>query len=126
MSSEKIRINKFLVQAGVAASRRQAEELLLKARVKIKQENGVKVPAAQLIGYQVDPASDQVFVDGRPVKWQSVKKVYLMMNKPRGYVCTRQDKYADKIVLDLLPVQYKKAGIFTVGRLDKESEGSFH
>ncbi|MFC1721297.1 pseudouridine synthase [Patescibacteria group bacterium] len=122
LPSERIRLNKFLVQAGVAASRRQAEELISNSKVKIVGAQD-SVPNNQLMGYRVDPTQDKVYVHDKLIVWRPQKKVYLMMNKPRGYVCTRQDKFAQKTVFDLLPAKYKKTGLFTVGRLDKESEG---
>jgi len=121
--TKRIRINKYLVQAGVAASRRQAEELLDNSKCKIQSENFGEVPADKIKGYQVDPANDKVYIKDKLVRWRPREKIYLMMNKPPGYVCTRQDEHAAKTIFDLLPPKYKKLNLFSVGRLDKNSEG---
>lgn len=107
------RLQKFLAQAGVA-SRRKSEEIILEGRVKV---NGKIVKE---LGVKVDPNKDQITVDGKPIK-QPEKKVYLMINKPRGYVSTVEDEKGRKTVLDLL--DNVKERVYPVGRLDYDSEG---
>ena len=86
-----VRLQKALAAAGVA-SRRQAEELIAGGRVSV---NGhvVREP-----GTKVDPDDDRLIVDGRPVAVQ-VPHVYVLLNKPRGYVTTRSDPHAEKTVM---------------------------
>lgn len=109
-----MRINKFLSRAGVA-SRRGADTLIEEGRVFL---NGKKVVEP---GVQVDPENDSVKVDGKLVKIQD-EKIYIALNKPKGYVTTRGDVHAEKTVYDLLPKSLRKR-VHPVGRLDKDSEG---
>ena len=108
----KIRLQKFLAEAGVA-SRRAAEQLMLEGRVTV---NGVPV---RLLGTKVDPEKDVVQVDGEVVRPR--KKLYVALHKPRGYVTTRSDEKGRKCVLDLLPPEWRN--LYPVGRLDRQSEG---
>lgn len=109
---EKIRLQKLLSEAGVA-SRRKAEEMILAGRVRV---NGV--PAE--IGGRADPNGDRITVDGRPLETK-MKKVYLMLHKPRGYITTMSDEMDRKCVAEL--VRDIPERVFPVGRLDRESEG---
>lgn len=112
---EKIRLQKYLSQSGVA-SRRDAEVLIQKGLVKI---NGQKAK----LGDKVDPSFDAITVRDRQIKTTAAEhKIYLILNKPAGYVCTRSDSHAEKTIYDLLPIQYKKT-VWPVGRLDKDSCG---
>jgi len=108
----KIRLQKFLAEAGVA-SRRGAERLMLEGRVTV---NGVPV---RLLGTKVDPEKDIVQVDGQVVRPR--KKLYVALHKPRGYVTTRSDEKGRKCVFDLLPAEWRN--LYPVGRLDRQSEG---
>jgi len=107
-----IRLQKHLARAGIA-SRRAAEQVILDGRVRV---NGQVVTE---LGVRVDPAVDEVRVDGRPVT--AAPTVWIALNKPRGYVCTRRDPQRRHTVYELLPAEYRS--LFTVGRLDAESEG---
>lgn len=107
------RLQKFLAHAGVA-SRRKCEEMILEGRVKV---NGKLIKE---LGTKINPGKDNVQVDGKKVQ-QSEKKVYLMVNKPRGHVTTVEDEKGRKTVLDLL--ENVKERVYPVGRLDYESEG---
>lgn len=71
-------------------------------------------------GEKVDPESQTVAVDGRPVRYSA--HVYLVMNKPCGVVSASRDPRA-KTVLDLLPPDLRRPGLFPAGRLDKDTEG---
>lgn len=112
MKSNKIRLQKFLSESGVA-SRRKAEELILAGKVKV---NGHIAE----IGSKVDPKRDKVTVRGKTVI-ANTQKVYIMLHKPRGFVTTLNDEFDRKNVADLV----KDVGVrvFPVGRLDKDSEG---
>lgn len=69
--------------------------------------------------FPVDPLNDQIAVEGRPVRVQQF--TYILLNKPAGYVTTKSDRFAEKLVLDLLPHEYHF--VSPVGRLDKDTEG---
>ena len=110
-----MRINKFLAECGVA-SRRNSEQLVLEGRVKINNKVVTKLAT------EVDPEIDLVSVDGKPVK-PIGKHLYIMLNKPKGYVCTVSDEYGRKTVMDILGDKYPGKRIFPVGRLDYDTEG---
>lgn len=107
------RLQKFLSQAGVA-SRRAAEKLILAGKVKV---NG---RVANVLGTKIDPAKDKITVAGKLVGAGAF--IYLVLNKPKGYMTTRYDPRRRKTVFDLLPVDLKTK-IWPVGRLDYQTEG---
>lgn len=106
-----MRLNRYLSQCGVA-SRRGAEEIILGGRVSI---NGHVIKE---LATQVQP-EDKVIVDGSPVRTET--PVVLVLNKPKGYICSRGDKHDRMTIYDLLPLKHQN--LHHVGRLDKESEG---
>src|SRR5512140_2993798 len=108
-----IRLQKILSTAGVA-SRRAAEKLMAEGRVAV---NGQTV---RELGTRANPDTDNIRVDGRPVRAQG-RRIYLLLNKPRGYVTTRSDPERRPTVLDLVPGLHDY--VYPVGRLDYESEG---
>ena len=112
MKDNKIRLQKHLSECGIA-SRRKAEELIAAGKVKI---NGHIAE----IGSKVDPKRDKVTVRGRAVVPVN-EKVYIMLNKPRGFVTTMSDELGRKTVSDLVADAGNR--IFPVGRLDRDSEG---
>lgn len=112
MRDNKVRIQKFLSAAGYA-SRRAAEQLIIDKKVKV---NGR--PAT--LGDKVDPVRDKVSVSGKRVINTS-KKMYIMLNKPRGYVTTLSDERGRKCVAELISDIPER--LYPVGRLDKDSEG---
>jgi 23S rRNA pseudouridine2605 synthase len=107
-----VRLQKFLADAGVA-SRRASEQFILEGRVAV---NGAPM---RLLGAKVDPERDRVTVDGKPVRSQ--KKLYVVLHKPRGCVCSKQDEHQRPTVYDLLPKEWQIVN--SVGRLDYASEG---
>lgn len=107
------RLQKYLARAGVA-SRRKCEELIKAGLVKV---NGKTITR---LGTSIDPASDRVEVAGRLVK-EPVEKVYLLLNKPAGYVTTVHDPQGRPKVTDLLPGISQR--VYPVGRLDYQTEG---
>ena len=109
----KIRLNKYLALAGVA-SRREADRLISEGRVSV---NGATV---EKLGTQVDGEKDKVEVDGKSIK-RLRANVYLMLNKPPGYLVTAKDPFQRPTTTDLLPEMKKR--VFPVGRLDFDSEG---
>lgn len=106
------RLQKLLSAAGIC-SRRAAEAYIQDGRVQV---NGM---IAQL-GASADPETDEILVDGKPLK-SADKTVYLMLNKPRGYVTTLRDERGRKTVADL--VSDCGVRVYPVGRLDLDSEG---
>lgn len=110
---DKKRLSKALAAAGVA-SRRACEELIFAGRVQVNGQT-VKVPQ-----FLVEWSSDQIIVDGERVTSEQ-KKVYYMLNKPEGYLCTNVRPGQRPIVLDLFPKSQER--LFTVGRLDRETTG---
>ncbi len=108
----KVRLQKFLADAGIA-SRRAGEQMILDGRVRV---NGV---ATQQLGTKVDVVHDRVEVDGQRAK--AKKKLYVALNKPPGYICSRKDERSRRVIFDLLPREWDN--LFSVGRLDCESEG---
>jgi len=107
-----VRLQKFLSEAGVA-SRRAAEAIITEGRVAV---DGVVV---RELGIKVDSVSQRVTVDGQPVR--ALKKLYIVLNKPSDFLCTRSDPEGRRTVMDLLPVEW--GNLYPVGRLDRESEG---
>ena len=109
----KIRLNRYLALAGIA-SRREADRMIAAGRVSI---NGKMIGE---LGTQVDPENDKVEVDGKRVQPQK-SDVYLMLNKPPGYLVTAKDPLKRPTIMELLPPV--KERIFPIGRLDFDSEG---
>lgn len=107
------RLQKILSRAGVA-SRRAAERLMTEGRVSV---NHVTV---RELGTKADPAHDDIRVDGRRIALPD-RHLYLLLNKPAGYVTTRSDPQRRPTVLDLLPGI--REYVYPVGRLDFDSEG---
>ena len=107
-----VRLQKFLAEAGVA-SRRASERIIFEGRVAV---NGKVV---RELGSKVDPAHDRVAVDGKSLKPK--RKLYVALNKPPGYICTRRDPESRKIISELLPEEW--SSLVSVGRLDCASEG---
>ena len=107
------RLQKFLANSGVA-SRRKCEEYILEGRVKV---NGKTVKE---LGVKIDKEVDKVEFDGKIVKL-SDKKVYVLLNKPIGYVTTAKDQFNRPTVLDLVKVEEK---LLPVGRLDMYTSGA--
>lgn len=108
-----IRIQKFLSEQGVA-SRRKAEEFIVSGQVSV---NGKKAK----LGDKVDPEKDVVKVYGKTVGAKQ-EKIYIALNKPKGYVVSKRDPQGRRTVFSLLPddIQTK---VWNVGRLDFNTEG---
>jgi len=107
------RLQKVIAQSGIC-SRRQAEELITAGRVLV---NGNPVTE---LGSKVDPLRDSVKVDGKRIR-ANQQKVYLLLNKPKGYLCTLSDPEGRPKVGDLIRGVSQR--LFPVGRLDFASEG---
>ena len=107
------RLQKVLAKAGVA-SRRHSEELILSGKVKV---NGKFVTE---LGTKVNPLKDRIQVNGKPLP-AAEKKVYYILNKPRGYVTSLNDDRGRKTIMDILEGIEQR--VYPVGRLDYDSEG---
>lgn len=110
-----IRLQKIISTAGVA-SRRTAETLIAEGRVSVNGE------AVRELGSKADPERDDIRVDGRRVK-APVRRRYILLNKPRGYITTRSDPEKRPTVIDLLTTGGVREYVYPVGRLDYDSEG---
>ena len=107
------RLQKYMADCGVA-SRRKSEEFIQRGMVTV---NGQTVTE---LGIKVDPAKDEVKFKGKLIK-PSGKKVYIVLNKPEGYVTTAKDQFNRPTVLDL--VKDVKERLVPVGRLDYDTSG---
>lgn len=107
-----MRLDKFLANMGVG-TRSEVKQLLKKGSVKVNQ-NIVKLPKLH-----VNPNSDEIMVNDEVVSY--IDKVYIMLNKPKGYISATEDEVHPTII-DLIP-EYAHLNIFSVGRLDKDTEG---
>ena len=106
------RLQKYMAQCGVA-SRRKCEEIILEGKVKV---NGVVVKE---LGTKIDPEKDTVEFNDKIIKIEE-KKVYIMLNKPEGYITSAKDEKGRKTVLDIVNVDER---IYPIGRLDYDSSG---
>ena len=95
-------------------SRKDIKELIRKKRVTVNNEIAAKPEL------KVDPAIDRISVDGQGISVQ--KFVYLMLNKPKGYISATEDR-SQQTVLDLVPEEYLHRNLFPAGRLDKDTTG---
>ena len=110
MQEEKIRLNKYMAQAGLC-SRREADKLIGQGRVYV---NGTVAGLGCLVG-----ASDKVRIGKKEIKG-AADKVLIAFYKPVGVTCTEKDRFADKKILDYVNT---KTRVTYAGRLDKDSEG---
>jgi 23S rRNA pseudouridine2605 synthase len=106
------RLNKMLAHAGFG-SRRQCEDLILDGRITVDGQT------VRQLGTKVDPEQQTVAIDGKPIRAE--RRVYWLVNKPRGYLCTNHDPAGRPRAIDLVP--HVSQRVYTVGRLDEESEG---
>ena len=105
------RLNKVLAHAGVG-SRRHCDELIAAGRVSVGGQT------VRQLGAKVEPGLD-VRVDDQPIR--SETRVYWLVNKPRGVLCTNHDPAGRPLAVDLVPKVHER--VYTVGRLDEDSEG---
>ena len=110
---EEIRLQKYIAECGIT-SRRKAEELIINGKIKV---NGKVVTE---LGTKINPSNDIVEYDNKIIK-QEHKNVYILLNKPIGYVTTVKDQFGRPSVLDLVKV---KERIVPVGRLDFYTSGA--
>ena len=108
------RLQKFLARSGVA-SRRKSEELIINGKIKVNGKIVIE------LGTKVDPEKDVIKYNEKEIKNES-KKVYILLNKPIGYVTTVKDQFKRQTVLDL--VKGINERIVPVGRLDMYTSGA--
>ena len=111
---EEERLQKFIANQGIC-SRRKAEEYITSGRIKV---NGNVIME---LGTKIDPNKDVVEVDGKKISNIAGKKVYILLNKPIGYVTTTRDQFNRNTVLDLVNIKEK---VLPVGRLDMYTSGA--
>ena len=106
------RLQKYMAECGVA-SRRKCEEIILSGRVKVNGE------VIDKLGVKIDSRTDIVEVDEKIIKKEETK-VYIMLNKPEGYICSVKDEKGRSTILDIVDC---KERIYPIGRLDYDSSG---
>ncbi|MFQ3592124.1 MAG: pseudouridine synthase, partial [Gemmataceae bacterium] len=107
-----LRLNKFLAHAGLG-SRRHCDDLIASGRIRVDGH------VVREMGTRIDPQTAQVELDGQPVRPE--RHVYWLVNKPVGYLCTNHDPDGRPRAIDLVPHVGER--VYTVGRLDEDSEG---
>ena len=110
----KVRIQKYLSEAGVA-SRRSVEEMILDGLITVNNRLVTELPCF------VDPQEDDIRVGSRRIPKRSAEKIYMLLNKPRGVVCTQSDPQGRMRATDMVP--QVKDRIYCVGGLDAETTG---
>jgi 23S rRNA pseudouridine2605 synthase len=111
-NNEMERLNKVLAHAGIG-SRRHCEELITRGRITVDGR------AVRELGTKVDIEKQDVRIDGQPLREE--RHVYWLVNKPRGYICSNHDPARRPLVIQLVP--HVSQRVYTVGRLDEDSEG---
>ncbi|MCR1950083.1 MULTISPECIES: pseudouridine synthase [unclassified Clostridium] len=106
------RLQKYMARCGVA-SRRKCEEIILSGKVKINDK------IINELGVKIDPSKDKVFYNGKRILPEE-NKLYIMLNKPEGYITSVKDEKGRKTILDLVKVNER---IYPIGRLDYDSSG---
>ena len=114
-TNSKIRVQKYLADCGIG-SRRKCEEFILQGRVNV---NGKQIKE---LGTKIDPTIDIVEYNGKKVENKEKKKIYILLNKPIGYVTTAKDQFQRDTVMDL--IKEVKQRVVPVGRLDMYTSGA--
>lgn len=114
-ASELVRLNKYLADHGVA-SRRKCDELIAAGKVTVDEQ------VVTELGLKIDPANQRVEIDGVVLKPERTRLRYYLLHKPRGVVCTNERREARLRAIDLI-TDPDKGRIYTVGRLDEDSQG---
>ena len=111
---ENVRLQKFIASSGVA-SRRKAEELILQGKIKVNGQTVLE------LGTKVNPKKDVIEYDGKVLKIED-KKIYVLLNKPIGYVTTLDDQFNREKVVDLIGGISER--LVPAGRLDMYTSGA--
>jgi len=112
--TEPQRIQKLIAASGLC-SRREAERHIEEGKVRVDGN-------IARLGDKALPGA-AIFVNNKPITKTAERSVTLVMNKPKGFVCTNHDPYAGQTVFELLPPDLRRMRLFCAGRLDKDSEG---
>jgi len=112
---ELVRLNKYLADHGVA-SRRKCDELIAAGKVTVDEQ------VVTELGLKIDPANQRIEIDGVVLKPERTRLRYYLLHKPRGVVCTNERREARLRAIDLI-TDPDKGRIYTVGRLDEDSQG---
>ena len=107
----KIRLNKFLSQAGIC-SRREADKLIALGKVRVNNKIIKEVGTKILEDDKVEFGGKRIYIE---------KKLYVLLNKPKDFICTLKDERGRRTVMDLL--KKKKKRVYPVGRLDRKTTG---
>ena len=107
------RIDK-IISSQTNSSRKDVKKLILQKKISV---NG---KVAKKPEQKVNEQQDEIYIDGN--KLEIKKYIYLILNKPKGYISATEDRTA-KTVLDLVPEKYMRRGLFPAGRLDKDTTG---
>lgn len=107
-----IRINKYIAKCGIC-SRRKADELIVNGKVSINGNVNTN------LGFMIDENKDIVKIDNKEIKVEE-DKVYIMLNKPKGYVTTNNEQFGRSSILDLV---HENVRVYPIGRLDMYTEG---
>lgn len=108
------RVQKIIANCGYC-SRRDAEKLIEEGKVRVNGKT-IKLGDKAI-------SSDPIFVKNKPLRITKESPVTIILNKPKGLVCTNDDPYEKQTVFDILPKEFQKKRLFCAGRLDKDSEG---
>jgi len=108
-----MRINKFIA-SNSSFSRRKADELIKNKRVAL---NGKTV---EILGVDIDPEKDIIKIDDKEISPKKTEKIYIALNKPSGFICTRAENLNRKTIMELVP---PRMNLKPVGRLDRDTEG---
>ena len=108
-----MRINKFIA-LNTSFSRRKADELIKNKRVFLNNK------LVENLGVDVNPEKDKITIDKKEITSSKTDLIYIALNKPSGFICSRAENLNRKTVMELIP---KKMNLKPVGRLDKDTEG---
>lgn len=114
MEEKNQRLDKFVSSQRTDISRSDVKKLIRSGRVEV---NGKKASKGEM---KINPSEDIISVDGEKIIYR--KHIYIMLNKPQGYVCSTREGRSPT-VLELVPEELRRNGLFPAGRLDKDTEG---
>ncbi|MCD8327952.1 MAG: rRNA pseudouridine synthase [Ruminococcus sp.] len=111
--SKIMRLDRFVSNQVYEVSRSEVKLLCKKGKISVNGKNARPDD-------KIDAEKDEIFLDGKKIEYK--EHIYIMLNKPKGYVCSTKDG-ASPTVLELVPKELYREGLFPAGRLDKDTEG---